>query len=66
MFFFGDFTIRRLLSKWLQLTVHGQTVTYSSVRPPTQLVVVSAGLAITTVNRARHVVDYGIALVPPH
>lgn len=47
-------------------TMRGQTVTYSSVRPPAQLVVISAGLAITTVNRAKHVVDYGIALVPPH
>lgn len=49
-----------------ELTVHGQAVTYSRVRPPAQLVVVSAALAITTVNRAKHVVDYGIALVPLH
>lgn len=56
-----------MLSTIMELSVHGQTVTYSySVRPPAQLVVVSTGLAITTVNRAKHVVDYGIALVPPH
>lgn len=47
-------------------TVQNRAVTYSSVRPPAQLVVASAGLAITTVNRAKHVVDYGIALVPLH
>lgn len=47
-----------------ELTVHDQSVTYSSVRCPAQLV--SAGLAITTANRAKHAVDYGIALVPLH
>lgn len=55
-----------MVSTIAELTVHGQAVTYSSVRPPAQLVVVSSGLAITTVSRAKHVVDYGIALVPPH
>lgn len=50
-----------------ELTVHGQSLTYSfSVRPLAQLVVVSTGVSITTVNRAKRVVDYGIALVPPH
>lgn len=61
-----DFTVRKLLFKVLELTVHGQAASSSGVGLPAQLVVLSAGIPITTVNRAKHVVDYGIALVPAH